>query len=116
MSGLTDHCFIQRESDDRGRLTVQLPSSFDRSKLSIAIKDRDTRELTDIPIAFPISSPGSQGAGWLTLGLPTGGPYSLAIFSGDHPIAAAGHLLVGDLWVLAGQSNMQGLGEKVAGL
>jgi sialate O-acetylesterase len=36
--------------------------------------------------------------------LPVGGPYE---------VGASRHVLVGDLWVLAGQSNMEGVGELV---
>lgn len=45
-------------------------------------------------------------------GLPTGGPYTITATdeSGD-PAATVTDVLVGDLWLLAGQSNMQGIGE-----
>jgi len=39
-----------------------------------------------------------------TLELPTGGP---------HEVGEAQNVLVGDLWVLAGQSNMEGVGDLV---
>jgi len=39
-----------------------------------------------------------------TLELPVGGPYQ---------VGAAHHVLVGDLWVLAGQSSMEGCGDMV---
>ena len=39
-----------------------------------------------------------------TLELPTGGPYE---------VGGAKNILVGDLWVLAGQSNMEGVGDLV---
>jgi sialate O-acetylesterase len=47
-------------------------------------------------------------------GVPTGGPYALEVRSGgpeagDRVVG----LLVGDLWVLAGQSNMEGVGDLV---
>ncbi|MGI6494485.1 MAG: sialate O-acetylesterase [Kiritimatiellia bacterium] len=45
-------------------------------------------------------------------GLPAGGPYhvSLAIADAPKERCAARDLLVGDLWIAAGQSNMQGCG------
>ena len=47
-------------------------------------------------------------------GLATGGPYSLELrVAGTEPVVRAVNLLVGDLWVLAGQSNMQGVGDLV---
>src|SRR5690606_23174602 len=57
----------------------------------------------------------SAGAWQGTLrGLATGGPYSLELrVAGTEPVVRAVNLLVGDLWVLAGQSNMQGVGDLV---
>lgn len=47
-------------------------------------------------------------------GLATGGPYSLELrVDGSGAVVRAVHLLVGDLWVLAGQSNMEGVGDLV---
>lgn len=45
-------------------------------------------------------------------GLPAGGPYRLEFrAAGGKDPAAAANVLVGDLWVLAGQSNMEGVGN-----
>jgi sialate O-acetylesterase len=42
----------------------------------------------------------------------SGGPYRVEFRIGGKEVAFALHnLLVGDLWVLAGQSNMEGLGD-----
>ncbi len=52
-----------------------------------------------------------QGA---VTGVPVGGPYSLELrVQGTDQVARAVGLLVGDLWVLAGQSNMEGVGDLV---
>lgn len=48
-----------------------------------------------------------DGAGTLTV--PVGGPY--VVTGGGAAGGRAEHVLVGDLWVLAGQSNMQGVGR-----
>lgn len=52
--------------------------------------------------------------------LPTGGPYEieLEVWAGADRIGrhVVRGLLVGDVWVLAGQSNMQGVGEGAAAL
>ena len=46
--------------------------------------------------------------------VPTGGPYKLEVrVAGSPDLSSAGHLLVGDLWILAGQSNMEGVGNLV---
>lgn len=47
-------------------------------------------------------------------GLPTGGPYRLeARITGTTAVTAVEDLLVGDLWILAGQSNMEGFADLV---
>jgi sialate O-acetylesterase len=47
-------------------------------------------------------------------GVPAGGPYTLEIRAGGGAVAdRVTGLLVGDLWVLAGQSNMEGVGNLV---
>lgn len=42
--------------------------------------------------------------------LPAGGPYRIELRAGEA-LAARSNILVGDLWVLAGQSNMEGVGN-----
>jgi len=47
-------------------------------------------------------------------GVPTGGPYTIEVrVPGAPGTAAVKQVLVGDLWVLGGQSNMQGVGDLV---
>ena len=59
---------------------------------------------------FQVLQRDADGSAHVTLGsgealtLPTGGPYE---------VGGAKNVLVGDLWVLAGQSNMEGVGELV---
>lgn len=43
-------------------------------------------------------------------GLPTGGPYSVELTCGTERLTVA-DVFVGDLWLMAGQSNMQGIGN-----
>ncbi|MCW5965453.1 MAG: sialate O-acetylesterase [Bryobacterales bacterium] len=70
-------------------------------------------------------NPSREERGWTTLGtvtgsrwtgvlaaVPTGGPYAIEIrVAGAEPLVRATNVLVGDLWVLAGQSNMEGVGD-----
>ena len=47
-------------------------------------------------------------------GVPTGGPYRFEFrMQGGTEIVAVDNVLVGDLWILAGQSNMEGVGDLV---
>jgi sialate O-acetylesterase len=56
-----------------------------------------------------------NGATWTAEinGVPTGGPYDLELRAAGAPTVVVHNLLVGDLWVLAGQSNMEGVGNLV---
>ena len=46
--------------------------------------------------------------------VPTGGPYRVELRLADQTgVTAIENILVGDLWILAGQSNMQGVGKLV---
>ncbi|MGA2701291.1 MAG: sialate O-acetylesterase [Isosphaeraceae bacterium] len=50
------------------------------------------------------------------VGVPVGGPYwvNLTIKKGDRQVRqVVGPVFVGDLWVLAGQSNMEGVGDLI---
>jgi len=46
---------------------------------------------------------------WLLTGIPTGGPYFLTFSDGEESLTFT-DIYVGDLWLLAGQSNMEGAG------
>lgn len=43
----------------------------------------------------------------------TGGPYTVEFRAPGAPVLAVPDVLVGDLWILAGQSNMEGVGDLV---
>lgn len=45
-------------------------------------------------------------------GIPTGGPYEVTLTCGPESITVA-DIFVGDLWLMAGQSNMEGVGNLV---
>ena len=46
---------------------------------------------------------------WIYSGLPVGGPFTVVFYSGKEEKTVS-ELYVGDLWLLAGQSNMEGAG------
>ena len=56
----------------------------------------------------------AAGGAWTAAieSVPAGGPYTIALRIGDV-VQAVDHVLAGDLWVLAGQSNMQGVGNML---
>src|SRR5205085_4771339 len=48
------------------------------------------------------------------IGIPTGGPYRIEVrMQGGTSVVSVDNILVGDLWVLAGQSNMEGVGDLI---
>ncbi len=55
-----------------------------------------------------------NGAAWTAqiADVPTGGPYRLDLrVAGAAAVTSVANILVGDLWLLAGQSNMEGVGN-----
>ena len=50
-----------------------------------------------------------------TLWLPTGGPYDIVADAGAGRVVLATDVLVGDLWVMAGQSNIEGCARMHGG-
>ena len=44
-------------------------------------------------------------------GVPVGGPYTVEVRAGGSAASSVDDILVGDLWILAGQSNMEGVGN-----
>lgn len=107
-SGPLDHQVLQRDS--QGRSTLALTGTAQDIGSGKAVEARAT---------------GAKGGfGWKQIGkvedgqwsgsvtLPAGGPYRLE-FRTAAAHTAVSDILVGDLWILAGQSNMEGVGDLV---
>jgi hypothetical protein len=95
------------------------------------VYQRDGQDQAEIPIVLAeggdadsiagasFSTGTSFGAGGTyrdgkLVGVPTGGPYTISVaFKGGGSSVTIGPVFVGDLWVLAGQSNMEGVGNLV---
>jgi len=114
------HQVIQRGGNDRADVRIA-PVEDGRS---IAIRDASLTRMHEAMSSF-----GPGGMGGLSPGgplgslrfedgaiqdVPVGGPYAVSVtYTVDEEPRSAtiGPIFVGDLWVLAGQSNMQGLGD-----
>lgn len=106
-----DFQVLQRDAADQASCTVGLPAAL-RNVSGLAIEVQDAR---DQRIRLIETSPvdlrgGERGAAIEKL--PVGGPYTIAIRGSDKSIkdvVCFRHILVGDVWILGGQSNMYGI-------
>jgi sialate O-acetylesterase len=92
----------------------------DKADIPIVLGDAEKQGIT-VSSATLNPSPGNtqitfNQAESKLVGVPVGGPYTIYCqFKRENQMAAAqiGNIYVGDLWVLAGQSNMEGVGDLV---
>jgi sialate O-acetylesterase len=111
-SGLADHQVIQRAADGLGaiRLSGAAPGG--------AVEVRSVVEIRYVPEGgvpsrwtnLALAQNGQWSGGFK--GIPAGGPYTIEVRAG-RSTAAINDVYVGDLWILAGQSNMEGVGDLV---
>jgi type 1 glutamine amidotransferase len=95
----------QRDADGRAEIPIVLEGSLAGSKILDASLIGQNMSLMGIKFV--------EGK---LVGVPTGGPYTINVRVGkESQIIAStiGPVFVGDLWVLAGQSNMEGVGDLV---
>lgn len=104
-SGAVDHQVFQRDAGNRATL-----------KLAGTAQGAEGKPVDARVVAK------KGGSGWKAIGkadggawsgeltLAQGGPYRIEVRTAGGAPAAVDDVLVGDLWVLAGQSNMQGVG------
>jgi sialate O-acetylesterase len=106
------HQVIQRDSNGLGTISVALPDD---------LKDLDIEGVQvfrpDANSGFQLI-PGTVYRDGKVERVPAGGPYLLTV--SHHPNVknesgqvSVGAVFVGDLWVLAGQSNMEGVGKLI---
>lgn len=99
-SGLWEHMVMQRAPEGFCRQRI-VGRGAPGAAVSALLPDGESREL---------GSCQADGSFSVCLtGVPTGGPYALILRVGDER-ARFDDILVGDVWMLAGQSNMQGVG------
>ncbi len=99
------HQVYQRDVNDQATIPIELTGDWkDAEILDAALK------LNGEAAGLPRLADGKFS------GVPTGGPYSVTanIKKGDAVLQVQiGPIFVGDLWVLAGQSNMEGVGDLI---
>ncbi len=109
--GLCDDVVLQRDENDVAEVTIWGSLTVETEGPVIASVSR-----REAPIeGFDRVVVGSANAGKWSARLseiPAGGPYTIELIVGKESLTVRG-VLVGDLWVLAGQSNMEGCGDLI---
>jgi sialate O-acetylesterase len=106
VSGLFDHMVLQRNRADRSEAAIAGRTSAQGTVLAtVRAKGRKLK-------GFDRRRIGSAARGRFSAvlkGLPVGGPYDIELAAGGENLQVS-DVLVGDVWLLGGQSNMQGCG------
>ena len=110
--GLMDHQVLQCDDNDLAMVVCSGTAEELDGPVEARVAGEDGEEI----LAWHEIGQATEGAweGTLT-GIPAGGPYTVQLRLDGHE-AQAEQVLAGELWILAGQSNMQGVGnmENVA--
>jgi sialate O-acetylesterase len=116
--GAVSHQVFQREADGKATITVEgMAPGNDGREIEARISRSIVKGLVPL-LGFTNKKVGKveNGGAWkATLtGIPTGGPYKITFkLNNTKAEVTLENILVGDLWVLAGQSNMEGVGDLV---
>ena len=110
-SGAVNDQVFQRDARNQATLALK-GTAVKNGKLEARL----TRQALAVP-GFDWKSVGQvEGKQWAVslTGVPVGGPYRLELrITATELTGSVESLLVGDLWILAGQSNMEGVGNLV---
>ena len=105
---------IQRADDDRGTCWVMVPDSLPQTTRFRITVTNDAGNSVMEQENVALETVGDTTHAVIIRGLPVGGPYVIQLAAqtkqAGNPGDAVkfGHILVGDLWLMAGQSNMYG--------
>jgi sialate O-acetylesterase len=103
-TGLFDHGVLQRDANGYSNATIT-GTCATAGPVTVSVFRAGETILDSAVIGDA-----ENGAFSATLkDVPTGGPYSIALSVGDEA-TTIDDVLIGDLWLLGGQSNMQGIG------
>jgi hypothetical protein len=105
-TGLFNHMVLQR---NKRNVSESLFSGFSAARGPVTATVRKGRSVVK---GFAGARVGVAARGKLSgclKGLPVGGPYDIELRAGDETLKIK-DVLVGDVWLLGGQSNMQGCG------
>jgi sialate O-acetylesterase len=107
--GLSDYQVFQRGPDGAATLFFSATGFGGALEARVLVGDKPGPGLDWQVVARTVTETGRWSA--VLSGVPTGGPYTIEVrHTGSAETVAVRGILVGDIWVLAGQSNMEGLG------
>jgi len=114
-SGLEDYQVFQRNEVNRADIPFSGSCAFDEQG---TVEGRVVDPLTSVSVIDWQKAGEFADRKWrgVLYHVPVGGPYRIEIRLKDsqekiRASVSADNILIGDLWILAGQSNMQGVGE-----
>jgi sialate O-acetylesterase len=112
-SGAVDHQVFQRGADNRADVKLEgTAENADAKRVEARVTAAKGAVAGLKWHAVGTVTNGKWNA--MIKGVPAGGPYTIEIrVMGAAGTAAVKDVLVGDLWILGGQSNMQGVGDLV---
>jgi sialate O-acetylesterase len=119
--GIADYQVFQRGADQTadiklgGAIVVNKKTNGKDIEVRLTTGNRALSNFDWVPIGrAPAGKVPSQKWSGEVKGVPMGGPYRLEVrVQGGTPSFSVDNILVGDLWLLAGQSNMEGHGDLV---
>ena len=115
ITGLNNEQVLQRNPHQAA--DVHLAGSVTGKKTNgKAIEARITSPKSVLPNFDWVPVGRVQKVNWTAdlIGIPTGGPYRVELrMQGGNSVITVSNILVGDLWILAGQSNMEGVGDLI---
>ncbi len=114
-TGLQDYQVLQRDESDRGSILCRGTCQQDGDVVARVLSEGKSPQKLD---GHRVGE--AKGGAWSARirDIPVGGPYRIELKIVGPPgdvlgATARGNVLVGDLWILAGQSNMQGRGAMI---
>lgn len=114
LKGPADYQVYQRGADNKVDIPLELSASDAEGK-DVFVSLR--KGIVPVPNFIAHNLGRVQGGKLIATlkGVPAGGPYRLEFRTSrvGAAIAARSNILVGDIWLLAGQSNMEGVGDLI---
>lgn len=105
----SDHQVLQRGENNAATAWIEVPEGVvPDGEVRLTLRD-GAAIIAQETLATPPDGPWGVAA----RGIPTGGPYTITAEWGGGRVSRFDGILVGDLWVLGGQSNMQGAAPKI---